>query len=66
MRCIYHKNTCNTFMVVVGLFDKEMYTSGVGTTIYAAPEQLSGGSYDSKVNLSPSLYSILYIYMGYK
>ena len=32
-------------------YDEGLYTSGVGTTIYASPEQLEGSYYTSKVVL---------------
>ena len=35
-----------------------MYTSGVGTTIYASPEQLEGNMYNSKVKF---ILQIMYI-----
>ena len=44
-----HPGAPNTPLSDEDVFEWDMYTSGVGTTIYAAPEQLTGCMYNQKV-----------------
>lgn len=46
-------------------FADSLHTTGVGTFVYAAPEQLKGSRYDSKVNIIQVIQSLLYDYSFY-